>query len=250
VKLTKEDVYPLWLRTALNIRGDITMSSGGRQRISRALEAPLREVCEQCNNEWLNALEERFRSFMVLPLNGYGPLHLTPSFQLTVALWAAKTWLLLERALGYLRAQKPYLLQPPREAFRWMREHNEPPPTVQVWMGAISAHEAGKHVSLLSTRLVGAPPDPPRGIAGIFTIGDVLLQVYTPARIAGSKDTTIHQLGVTGQMAQILTQLWPIAAQEVVWPPPIVISPQDFESLWPSGGYLHAEPLPEEPPEE
>jgi hypothetical protein len=244
VKLTKEHVYPRWLHRALNIRGPITISAGIRPaRTVSEFDLQVREVCETCNGRWLHDLERAFRSVMLLPLNGYGPILLPQPVQLVVALWAVKVWLLLERSLTPMRGEYVSLEQSP-EMFRWLREHSEPVPDTQVWVGAVHA-EAASLISFVSPNWVGTPPDPPVGIAGVFTIGHVLFQVYMP--ITGVNRVPSVQtfaLGIGGGLASYLTQIWPHEVEEISWPPPRIFTVDDLHRLWPPGGHIQPGPRP------
>lgn len=238
VKLTKEHIYPRWLHRALNIRGPITISAGIRPlRTVSEFDLQLREVCESCNGRWLHDLERAFRAVMLLPLNGFGPIPMPRPVQLVVALWAVKQWLLLERAVVPMRGEDISLQQSP-EMFRWLREHSEPVPDTQVWIGAVDAR-ATNLISVVRPNWVGTPPDPPAGIAGVFTIGCVLFQVYMP--ITGVNEVPLTQtfhMGIGGVLASYLTQIWPHEVEEVEWPPPRVFTREDINRLWPPGGYI------------
>jgi hypothetical protein len=224
-KLTIEHVYPRWLHRALNIQGDITFTTHGELKRSAAeLDVKVREVCSDCNNGWLHDLERAFRAVMIAPMNGYGPLHMPAPVQLVVALWATKTWLLIERSMEYMRGKQPVYVRP--DVFRWMREQSEPPPAMQVWIGAIdreSAKAAGT-VSFVVTQWVGVE-DPPAGIAGIFTIGCVLFLVYATVT-DNPQPEQFYRLGIGNRLAAYLRQIWPHQVEEIEWPPPGILPPR------------------------
>ena len=140
--MTKEHVYPLWLTEALNIRGGVTFSTHDTPiRSAATLDVKVREVCRGCNNGWLHDLEAAFRSVMVAPMNGFGLIGMPTPVQLVMSLWAIKTWLLIERSLSYLRGETPMYAGP--EVFRWLRENREPPPAMQVFIGAVDRDTPG-----------------------------------------------------------------------------------------------------------
>jgi hypothetical protein len=239
VKLTAEDVYPRWLRRAMNIQGPITLWSADELvRVTPTLEARLREVCAECNNRWLHDLERAFRSVMLLPLNGLAGVVMPEPVQMVVALWAVKQWLLLERSLGYVRGQKA--LDSGTDNFRWMREHSEPPPQAQVWIGAVAARNTDR-LSFVATRFVGDPPNPPVGISGVFAIGCVLFQVYLPIHaINGVPVEQAYALGIGPPLSLALIQIWPHESREVEWPPERILAVDELDRIWPSGGHLQA----------
>lgn len=239
-KLTVEHVYPRWLHQALNIRGDITFSARGElHRSSAELDVKVREVCSDCNNGWLHDLEIAFRAVMLWPMNGYGPLRMPEPVQLLVALWATKTWLLIERSMAYIRGEQPVYVGP--HVFRWMRENSEPPPGMQVWIGAIDRESAvaAKAISFVATQWVGAD-DPPVGIAGIFSIGCVLFFVYAPVGRPDRLPAVRYALGMGGSRADFLREIWPHKVGEIVWPPPGILSADQLDEIWPSGGRIVA----------
>lgn len=232
-KLTAEHVYPRWLRRAINIQGDITFQSDKRQfRSMPELDIKVREVCAECNNGWLHDLERAFRAVMIGPINGFGPLPMPEPVRLVVSVWAVKTWLLIERSLGYMRGEQPVYVRP--EVFRWLREKSEPPPTVQIWIGAIDPRtaQASRMISFVATQWVGVE-DPPAGIAGVFSIGSVLFFVYAPVGDP-RKPGPSFRLGIGGNTALFLRQIWPYQPGEVIWPPPAIFAAMDLPKIWPS----------------
>jgi hypothetical protein len=241
VKLTNEHVYPRWLHRALNIQGDITYSSDRMPiRVVSEFDVQVREVCEVCNNGWLHDLERAFRAVMIWPMNGLGPIPLIKPVQHVVALWAVKTWLLMEQSMAYIRGDKT--LEPQPHLFREIREKGAPPATAQVWIGAVDAMP-DKLISFVATRWVGTPPNPPVGLFGVFTIGCVLFQVYMPVQW-GSTQSQPFALGLGPSLTPFLTQIWPNQVEEVEWPPTGVFSADDLERVWPSGGHIDARTAP------
>lgn len=252
-KLTAEDVYPRWLRKALNIKGPITFESdSGVQRSAPTLEVRLREVCEGCNNGWLHDLERAFRSVMVLPMNGFGPLAMPPPVQLVVALWATKTWLLIERSLAYMRGEFPAYVGP--EVFRWLRDKSEPPPAMQIWIGAIGRDSAmaAKRLSFVGTHwVVPDEESPPVGIVGIFSIGCVVFFLYAPIGNGPlPPPTSYFAFGFQGLKATFFREIWPHKVAEVQWPPPSIFTVEELQTTWPSGSRIIAatKHVAEQPP--
>lgn len=242
-KMTHEHVYPQWLAKALNIRGGITFSVHGTLlRSATELDVQVRDVCDPCNTKWLHSLETAFAAVMTAPMNGFGPLSMPKPVQLVVSLWATKTWLLIERSLGYLRGGETPMYAGP-EVFRWMRERSEPPTTMQVFVGAMdreSVRSAGT-VSFIATQWVGIE-EPPIGIAGIFTVGCVLFLVYGPFGNV-LPNAQFYRLGIGNRLGTHLSQIWP-HKEEVRWPPQGIFVRDELEILWPSGGRLPAKPPP------
>jgi len=242
VKLPKEHAYPRWLERALNIQGTITYSGGQpTERTGHKLDLEVRDVCRDCNGGWMHDLEHAFRAVMIRPLNGFGPVTLHQPEQKVIALWAVKTWFMLERALPHLRADKAIEAQP--HLFRYLFENGEPPPNAQVWLGAVNARPANL-VSFVATRWVGEPPNPPVGIAGIFSVGCVLFWVYFPVTKWGALTLDQYALGLPEAFQPFFLEIWPEKIEEISWPPPSVFSADALPRTWPDGGYIHAMEAP------
>jgi hypothetical protein len=101
--LTKEHVYPKWLRRALgtDVPVWIVRNRGGVDEVIRPatpFDVTLREVCRDCNNGWLHELEATFRAVMLPALQDKtSPVTVLDSeSQQVVAAWALKTWLLAD----------------------------------------------------------------------------------------------------------------------------------------------------------
>jgi hypothetical protein len=228
----------------MNIRGPVNYSSAGEHKRSHTtLEAISRDVCAGCNNGWMHDLEESVRPVLTLPLNGWGPLPLPEHVQRTLSLWAVKTYLLLERSIGYLRGEVAFEIthDPERNPFYAMYQRREPPPGFQVWMGAVSA-VGSELISFISTQWVGDPPERPVGMTGIFTLGCVLFHIYTPVGFVGEPDKPGMGLGIRGGMAAHLLEIWPANQQIGTWPPSNIFPPDQLEVIWPSGGFIQARP--------
>ena len=238
-KMTNEDAYPKWLHKALNIRGPLTLSAGGKPvRQMKTLEAKVKLVCADCNHGWMHELEEAFRERMYWALTGIGTVDLDATGQHAVAMWALKTWLMLGESLRYLHQPGFAFEVPP--FMHWMFEHHELPPTVQVFLGGVDALRENA-VGFLSTQLVVIPPDPPRGVTGVFTIGCLIFQVYVPVTQPGQG---YHELGLDDYAQQFLRPIWPITEEVVRWPPRRIFANSDLEKLWPSGGFFQPSPEP------
>lgn len=248
-KLTREHVYPQWLRRAMNIHSEITIRSEDETvRVMPELDIQLRDVCETCNNGWLHDLERAFRASMLWSLHGF-PMTMPRELQRVAAVWAVKTWLLIERALAYTRPGQA-LPEIPQDYFGWLHEHSEPPEPTQVWIGAVDALSAppgDQVISFLATQWVGTPPDLPVGLLGVFTIGDLVFAIYNPVRTR--TELPPQGLGIGGRLGPFLTQIWPHQIEEVGWPPAGVFAPDDLRRVWPGGGYIRPGAPPDEGPQ-
>jgi hypothetical protein len=230
VKLTNEDVYPRWLRGSLGLQGEVTFKRSSDWtpiRSAPTLELRLREICAACNNGWMHDLETAFRSLMAPSLLG-APVVLNEADRSVVATWTMKTWVLLVRALKHIQGD----IVLPEFYYRWFRDHRTPHPYLQVWLGIINALPEDL-LTFVSTKVVGIPPQPPVGVLGVFTIGQVLFQVYVPM----PSTPEIYGLGVVQPNAPLIP-IWPDIVGDVAWPPEAGFVVEDLERLWPSGGFI------------
>lgn len=232
--LTKEHVYPRWLYRAMGVGGtvQIVRNTDGKDEVirsARAFDVTVREVCRECNNGWLNDLEQAFRTAMLPALQGHTrpPTSLGIGSQEVVATWAIKTWLLAERAAHQIRGGS---VESPGTLLHLRREH-APPKTTQVWLGAVRVSD--NTFTWLSSLSVRDTAGRSRGTVGAFTVGAVVFVIYGPMRPPD---------GVRGRYVKIggdaLVQVWPHEIDEARWPPPTILTPADLPRLWPSGGSI------------
>jgi hypothetical protein len=106
VKITKEHVWPYWLRTHLKTQllpGPLELRKN--ETVIRTRPDVLFSVspciaCIACNTGWMKQLEERARPLLLPMLDGLN-LELSPADQSIVAAWCAKT------CFAVLHAQEP-----------------------------------------------------------------------------------------------------------------------------------------------
>jgi hypothetical protein len=104
-KLTKEHVIPAWTKqlwteeTGAYERGHRTETGGTSQSWKGAMsEWKVKDVCAKCNSGWLSRLESEARPIILRLLEETAlPRNLTSTEQETLARWAYKTALVVER---------------------------------------------------------------------------------------------------------------------------------------------------------
>jgi hypothetical protein len=104
-KLSREHVFLRWLRTLFRDLGDadyirrlVTHTSDDRhERPGKPFDVVVRDVGETCNNGWMSTLEQHAQAIMA-PMVCDRPLVLAAPEQFTVAVWATKTLLTMQRA--------------------------------------------------------------------------------------------------------------------------------------------------------
>lgn len=134
-KLTREHVFPQWLREVFPDLGEadylrrlVTFSRDeSHQRPGRTFDVVVRDVCEECNNGWMSALEEQARPILT-PMLRDEPRTLTAPEQHVVATWPTKTMLTIQGAnIGGERVASP-------EQYRWFYENQTPLSVSYAWL--------------------------------------------------------------------------------------------------------------------
>jgi hypothetical protein len=144
--LTREHIFPLWLRDAVGGVGVATnyMTDGGEawpavgeplayQRQWRANEAGIvaRCVCGECNNGWMNDLDHEVKERLV-PLVGGAAEEIDAETRQRLATWAAKIGILLENTRGVSDLTRRRAMIPPKRQ-RELFELRLPPSCLQIW---------------------------------------------------------------------------------------------------------------------
>lgn len=225
--LTKEHVYPKWLRRAMNLRGPLTLSADhGTDRTVPVLDIQVRAVCARCNNGWMHDLESAVRPVMNHAFHRL-PLILGPGSQKALATWAVKTWLLAE--IAHARTRQAALMSP--DVLHYLYAEREPPPEMTIRLGAVDS-EHTQVTSLSSGPIWGIDKEIPVGALAVLTIGDLVFHLYTPVWREGETPQKL-MLGTT--FAPYLTQIWPHEIDKVEWPPTSILPLSGLERLLPKG---------------
>jgi hypothetical protein len=228
--VTKEHVFPQWLNRYL---------PPGRQEFEQArygtggfdivrsgigLDFTVRKVCALCNNGWMAQLEARIIDILHPLITGLEIQLLSLTDQRQIAVWAAKTAMMLDNTQA-----APIL---PDGQLARMRTHRAIPTGTRIWMGA--CQELYPLVAGLTIKIDYEHIENP-GIlqsGGFFTplkIGHLCLYVYFTPQVA------VMQLPSPYRAA--LARIWPRRGSALPWPPPSrPESGQEFEvfadNLW------------------
>lgn len=150
-KLTKEHVWPKWLRkwpayevgrkafgtgqqvrlepvSSLDPDGRIQVSMTSVGRESQYLPFVTVPVCAQCNNGWMSHLEQGAQRVMT-PLINLRPHQISVPDQRLLTVWAAKC------LYAYASVFHPQNLPFTAAEFQALREKREPPDRCAVWIG-------------------------------------------------------------------------------------------------------------------
>jgi hypothetical protein len=228
-----EDVMPKWVRKALALSSPVTIRAGssGATAHTQHLLVTLRDmVCENCNNRWMSALENRVSKFLAPMLTNQHGTDLDLTQQRDLARWAAMKVLLQEHSMRQqhpgLRTSPGYVPTEPELA--WLYTHDDPPPRSKVWLGAFDA--AGRIAVTTQARLVQSAPVPGGGspVPGhmtTLTVGCVLLQVFTTNFVlADAQALPAYDASPPQPYNRALARIWPSDHPVVAWPPELYVT--------------------------
>jgi hypothetical protein len=215
---TKEHAWPNWLiqqfpaRSGAEIEGQRGTEPVLRWK-SKGHSQQVRNVCAQCNNGWMSALEGEAKAIME-PLLFSSRYDLSVSARRTLTRWAMKTAMVFE-SLGHQR--QPYYVQPDRDA---IRAGESPLGNNSVWVGRCVEFNGfySKASDLFDN------PDPSsqraRGYVTTLGLGSLALQVLS-VRLIHEKTapTRITVSLADGPWSFIGEQIWPSDGGTVAWAP-------------------------------
>lgn len=231
--LTNEHVLPRWLFKELvpPTADDKTYSVWKDRRVQemKGFDLRYRGVCATCNHGWMHDLEAAFRSVMLSAVTGKAihpgeELTLDQPAQVVVATWGLKTWLLLELALKHVRNGAVES----RDLMRYMCERRQPPEQIQVFI-SLKESDWGDPARLMTVG-IPRPPDDPIAVMALFAIGFLAFYFYVPAIIDGTAQAA--PLEVRGDLSQALSQIWPLQASTIRWPPLRWLSREAVEGIF------------------
>ena len=218
--VTAEHVYPAWIGRKVNVEGRILLTMGNRKvRQTPALDVKVKAVCKACNNGWLSDLEAEFSDKM-LPVIGGQEVTLDRAEQAMVAMWATKTWMLLEMALKHDRGwamRDPGILP-------FLYRERRPPRELSVWAGGLLPGHST--LAWVTTMVVN---DPPVGVITIFTIGNLAFHMFYPF------PPQQHVLKIGPDLSKGFTSIWPNTAARVAVPSSALFDIDDMDRIWQSG---------------
>jgi hypothetical protein len=224
-KRSKEHVFPEWLEK-LFVPEDEQHLIQYHRRFQARGEPMQREewedipfnlrvtLCEPCNNEWCNGIETEARPFL-MPLIADQAISLDASAQTTLAIWATKTLLMLQRT--HKRKERSM----DDNAYRWFRTHRWPLPNEQIWIGRYNGSgdwpTSYRHFGML-IRKKPTVPQPPDGInahCAAFGIGHLVFLAF--GHTHESRPSARVKPGTPAAAA--MRPIWPAFGGAVDFPP-------------------------------
>ena len=179
-----------------------------------------RQICNTCNNVWMNQLEERVRPFFHEMLLNHGSIQLDTRMQRDFARWATIKAFLIEKGrsnsdLRVLRAIEGYSGSDVELA--WLAENDDPLPRSRVWRGAFDAKNivALSHRVALSVSPAGTAPH-----VTTITWGYTVFQVFS-SRLRRRRRATGDEyfpLDPPPPLNAAINRVWPSVDPSVSWP--------------------------------
>jgi len=200
-----------------------TQLRGGVMEVEEWKDIPLnlrvKNLCKPCNNEWCEQIDTDSQAILEPMIRGESTT-LNADEQLTVAVWATKTLLMLQQT------HKDNRRSIPASEFRWFREHRWPLANEQIWLGNYDGTGEWpvlyQHYGFeLFNPALGPPVDSPEVVHGYvlaFSVGHLLFRAFGHV----VKDGPHVMAG--GSFAGALSQIWPLSGGDVDWPPPVTVS--------------------------
>lgn len=223
--LTKEHVFPDWMRTVftrlptdthtfydidyvdLPTIGTVPLPSR-RTGQGQVGSKKVKVVCRACNNGWLSQLEQNAKPLLTEVLNGRQRTF-SVADQKLLATWIVKTTMTAE----FWRPKEIAIKQPEREEFRLKME---PSSRWQIWgalyigtklqAGAIYHHGVGIYL----------PPNPVR--VGVKNTQYTVMGIGRFLAINLSSEQEGLTFGMNPQLDVALIRLWPPIGTPVSWP--------------------------------
>jgi hypothetical protein len=241
--LTKEHMWADWLRNYIPRErqehrvGSTNISLAQHEdsvqdRIERRSGDPhsrrIRCVCRECNNGWMSQLQEAAKPFLVPMLTGQ-KVALYESGKTTLASWAAMFVMVAEQ----VDQTKVAISAVERQ---WLREKRRPSSYWRIWIGQHrrEAHPLFVHnvLPFASKEEVERPPRGPVAETNTQTsticLGQHLLIHVMSSQIAWS---IIRRWKLPAQIEPVMSQIWPVRAGAVKWPPPAALTDDDIHLL-------------------
>lgn len=197
-----------------------------------------RQICETCNNVWMNQLEERVRPFFHEMLLNLGPIQLDTRMQRDFARWATIKAFLIERTIQQrapgARTNEGY--SGSDVELGWLAKNDHPLPRSRVWLGAFDA----ENIVALSHR-VALSVSPAVTAAHVTTItwGYTVFQVFsTDFVVADAAGDGCFPLDPPPPFNAAIRRVWPSVDPSVSWPGEAFVARSDLDALVTWGGLL------------
>ncbi|WP_028061180.1 hypothetical protein [Candidatus Solirubrobacter pratensis] len=222
--VTKEHVLPLWLMPYLGdpAQGGVThtIRQGVRGPVLRewttdTLDLAAKKVCRECNNGWMNDLENLAKPHLIPLLEGNRRVLDAPT-QRILAAWAVKTAL----ALGLANAGAKAIDVEHYRALTTLKRR--PPPKTHVWLSAYRGwRHAFHHQSTLTLT------DSKGSVDGYASTVSVTRPIFHVAGHSHAHEVDIVKGGIWPFAA---VQIWPVLGL-AHWPTRMIVDDDQLLSM-------------------
>jgi len=208
---SREDVFALWISSLLEKGTPFTLTnSHGRNKDGlKKLGVYTRDVCRSCNNEWMSRLENKTKPLISSAILGQ-PTKWDVSEQETIAAWAFKTALMLDRSSIAAMKVRP-------EHFDFLWRQGVPPGSVRIAV-AFYRPDDGEALHGFTAGVGVGEPSIEGAYRIVFSVGHLVFQIHGHAGI--------DDRGVS-------VDLWAPSARSGLWIP----LSNTFLPLWRSSGH-------------
>jgi hypothetical protein len=224
--ISREHVFAQWIRKLFVIDEQRILYKRGFQERGEQMSPEewedipfnlrVKDLCKPCNNEWCGRIEDEAEPVMTPMIRGEA-VHLDARAQMTLAIWAMKTILMLQ--LTYPTDHRGI----PADQYLWFRGHRWLLPNEQIWI----AHYDGLGDWPISTHYyaiglydptVSEPPEDHHGHTVSFCVGHLVFRAFGHV-MDGGEVASPHDY-----FHGALRQIWPATGDTVDWPPPITVA--------------------------
>jgi hypothetical protein len=211
-QISAEHALPKWIEQVLPGSGDFTTSVGDLwSKTSPSIDQKIKRVCVPCNTGWMHDLEVACKPILTPAIRLEGaPYVLSEVEQRSVALWVAKTALMVE----FVHGGDPHV--PPRH-YRHVYDNRTPPLGCIVWLAAYGATNHLFQVTPKKLYMRDRWGNSTDGYLVTFSVGHLACQF---AYFGGSGE--MEPLGES----RLLNRIWPVRGPQS-WPPAGVVLPDD-----------------------
>jgi hypothetical protein len=243
--LTKEHLYASWLRPYILSRVDrhginfdvVSPGSASHKIEMRSGDTharKIRRVCgggkSRCNNGWMSQLQEETKPIL-LPLITGQKATLSRKDQKALSAWAAMTAM-----TGEFLGDNEEFVAVPQTQRDYLRIKKRPPRGWRIWIGryswTVGVERWTHHVMCLAENGYRGPPGdisrPPNTQTTTICVGDELF-IHIMSSSVDSGQSLVSRWNFPPSIAPAFLQIFPAAAEKIIWPPPRTITPVELK---------------------
>lgn len=224
-KLTREHIWSDWINRVLHptvytVRRKTSEHGSFTQWRTAGLQQTAKVVCKQCNNGWMNQLEQYEAKPAMADMIRYGrAMSILPNGISSIAKFAFKMTVIANHIA--LTDATPYFSIADRYRFA---QTLELPPGLQMWLFALNT--PGRVTGKLNSHLGRAPIEVKHRFElyiCTFAIGYLGVQVIHPRWVNPNLSAFIRFPGLRppSEWDSATVEIWPNSGKAVLWPPPL-----------------------------